>query len=258
MSASERSDTHICVNSYHSTWTFTWIQPILVTGYQRTLQPTDLRKLTPDLESSYLADRLMENFDRRRRAVESWKESLDTGSFKPSFARKFWWKISRQRNGKRKVGLALALSDTFFYRFWSAGVIKLVGDIANVCSPLVTKKLINFGTQVYYAHRGIPGYTAPNIGVGVGYAFLLWALQVIYTLSIHQFLTRANATGVLARGALIAAIYRRSMVLIGKARTVITNGKLVNHIGTDVSRIDFCAGLFHVTSLLRFCSETQD
>jgi hypothetical protein len=34
------------------------------------------------------------------------------------------------------------------------------------------------------------------------------------------------------------------MVLSGKARTVISNGRLVNHIGTDVSRVDFCAGLF--------------
>lgn len=51
----------------------------------------------------------------------------------------------------------------------------------------------------------------------------------------------------MARGALIAAIYRKSMKLSGKARTVITNGKLINHISTDVSRIDFCAGFFHMS-----------
>lgn len=37
------------------------------------------------------------------------------------------------------------------------------------------------------------------------------------------------------------------MELSGKARITITNGKLVNHISTDVSRIDFCAGFFHMS-----------
>lgn len=64
---------------------------------------------------------------------------------------------------------------------------------------------------------------------------------------VMKQLANDNHTQVLARAALIAAIYRRSLVLSGKARTVITNAKLVNHIGTDVSRIDFCAGFFHVS-----------
>ena len=54
------------------------------------------------------------------------------------------------------------------------------------------------------------------------------------------------AVGVMARAALISAIYRRSMVLSGKARQTITNGRLVNHISTDISRIDFAAGFAHM------------
>lgn len=37
------------------------------------------------------------------------------------------------------------------------------------------------------------------------------------------------------------------MVLSGKARVVATNGKLINNISTDVSRIDFCCGFFHMS-----------
>lgn len=54
-------------------------------------------------------------------------------------------------------------------------------------------------------------------------------------------------TGVLLRGGLITAIYDRSMTLTTHARTTLTNGKLINHISTDVSRIDFCAGFFQMT-----------
>ncbi|KIL64510.1 hypothetical protein M378DRAFT_163292 [Amanita muscaria Koide BX008] len=54
------------------------------------------------------------------------------------------------------------------------------------------------------------------------------------------------STGVLLRGGLITAIYSRSLRLTSRARSTLTNGKLVNHISTDVSRIDFCAGFFHM------------
>lgn len=46
----------------------------------------------------------------------------------------------------------------------------------------------------------------------------------------------------LLRGGLITAIYSRSLRLTSRARSTLTNGKLINHISTDVSRIDFCAG----------------
>lgn len=45
---------------------------------------------------------------------------------------------------------------------------------------------------------------------------------------------------------LIGAIYRRSLVMTGKARVAIPSSRLVNHISTDVSRIDFCLGFFHM------------
>lgn len=64
------------------------------------------------MESGYLADKLMANFDRRRKDVEEWNRALEDGSYKPSGARKTWWKIKKTAfgsgsgDGKRKVGLA--------------------------------------------------------------------------------------------------------------------------------------------------------
>jgi ATP-binding cassette subfamily C (CFTR/MRP) protein 1 len=129
-------------------------------------------------------------------------------------------------------------------------VIKVIGDSSQILSPLVTKALIKYSTNAYYAHRGIEGFKAQSVGYGIGLCFVLWAMQIIYSLCIHQFFVRGAGTGVLARGALIAAVYRRALVLSGKSRTVISNSKLVGHIGTDVSRIDFCAGFFHVRRLV--------
>lgn len=80
-------------------------------------------------------------------------------------------------------------------------------------------------------------------------------MQVITSLSTHHFFYRSMSTGVLLRGGLITAIYARSLRLTARARSTLTNGKLVNHISTDVSRIDFCAGYFHMawTAPIQMC-----
>lgn len=70
---------------------------------------------------------------------------------------------------------------------------------------------------------------------------------MIASLCTHHFFYRSASTGVLLRGGLITAIYSRSLHLTTRARSSLPNGKLVNHISTDVSRIDFCCGFFHMS-----------
>lgn len=88
---------------------------------------------------------------------------------------------------------------------------------------------------------------APPVGRGVGLSIGLMAVQLLASACQHHFFYRSTSTGVLLRGGLITAIYDRSLRLTSRARTTLTNGKLVNHISTDVSRIDFCAGFFHMS-----------
>jgi len=67
----------------------------------------------------------------------------------------------------------------------------------------------------------------------------------IYSIFTANTFSRGGQCGVLARGALIAAAYRKALKLSGKSRVEITNSKLVSHISTDISRIDFCSSFFH-------------
>lgn len=90
------------------------------------------------------------------------------------------------------------------------------------------------------------GRAPPAIGKGVGMTIGLFALQLFSSVCQHHYFYRSTTTGVLLRGGLITAIYNRSLRLTTRARTTLTNGKLVNHISTDVSRIDFCCGFFHL------------
>ncbi|KAF8756166.1 ABC transporter [Rhizoctonia solani] len=68
----------------------------------------------------------------------------------------------------------------------------------------------------------------------------------VSALSIHHGFYRSASTGVLLRTGLITAIYSRATQLTSRARSTLTNGKLVNHISTDVSRIDFATSFAHM------------
>jgi ABC-type multidrug transport system fused ATPase/permease subunit len=80
----------------------------------------------------------------------------------------------------------------------------------------------------------------------MGLAVGLFLLQIIASLGIHHCFYRSASTGVLLRGGLITAIYNRALRLTSRARGTMTNGRLVNHISTDISRIDFCCQFFHM------------
>ncbi|GAA5962545.1 hypothetical protein JCM21900_003672 [Sporobolomyces salmonicolor] len=228
--------------------TFSWFTPLLVLGYKRELTATDLPKMDYSREAGHLADVFEQHFDRRRRAIEEWNRALDDGSFVPSRWQRRKWRCSSmmgfgRADGKREIGVAMALSDTFFWPFWLAGLYKIVGDLAQTTSPLVTRQIIKFVQEAYDAKQA--GEAIPPIGKGVGFAVLLFVLQIIYSIFTANTFSRGGQCGVLARGALIAAAYRKALKLSGKSRVQITNSKLVSHISTDISRIDFCSSFFH-------------
>lgn len=99
---------------------------------------------------------------------------------------------------------------------------------------------------LWRAHKAGQFDQIPPVGRGIGLAIALLAMQVLSSIFQNHFFYRSTTTGVLLRGGLITAIYDRSLRLTTRARTTLTNGKLVNHISTDVSRIDFCCGFFHI------------
>ena len=107
------------------------------------------------------------------------------------------------------------------------------------------QSLIKFATESYNAHR--EGLPAPGVGRGIYLAIILAVMQLLSSFAQHQFFYRSTSSGVLIRGGLITAIYSRSLRLTTGARARLSNGRLINHISTDVSRIDFCCGFFHMS-----------
>ncbi|GJE96593.1 ABC transporter [Phanerochaete sordida] len=235
--------------------TFSWITPLLALGYARPLEAPDLYRLQDSRPAALIAAKINASFDARRRAADAYNARLAAGAVSPGW-RTLWWTLRgkraererrwREHDGRVRPSLTLAINDSVKYWFWSGGVMKVSGDVATILTPLVVKALINFATNSYSAYKEGRTDEAPPIGTGIGLAFALLFMQLFSSLCQHHFFYRSTSTGVLVRGGLITAIYARALRLTSRARTTLTNGKLVNHISTDVSRVDFCCGFFHL------------
>ncbi|RPD61094.1 P-loop containing nucleoside triphosphate hydrolase protein [Lentinus tigrinus ALCF2SS1-7] len=235
--------------------TFGWITPLMSLGYARPLEASDLYKLQDHRASQFIADKIINSFERRQAVAAEYNEKLANGQISPGL-KGVWWSIRgnraerekrwRQKDGRKHASLVLAMNDSIAWWFWTGGILKLLADVSQVCSPLLVKAIINFATQSYSAHRAGLYDEIPHIGKGVGLAIGLFFLQLFSSFCAHHFFYRAASTGVLLRGGLITAIFDRSLKLSSRARATLTNGKLVNHISTDVSRIDFCCSFMQM------------
>ncbi|KAF0367633.1 ABC transporter [Gigaspora margarita] len=196
--------------------TFWWANNLMSLGYKRPLEKEDLYVLNDARTAKFLTDK----FD-----IE--------------------WKNETQKIALgKKPSLAKALYRVLGVKFFIAGVYRLIGDTLQVTSPLVLKLILNYVTEAYY----------PNLNNGVqppdyiGYVLIvaLFLMQMGVTIFTNLYFYFGMETGILARSILITTIYRKALVLSGKARSLFTNGKITNLMSTDTTRIDFVCGYFHI------------
>ncbi|KAF9230972.1 hypothetical protein BU15DRAFT_56685 [Melanogaster broomeanus] len=234
--------TPLVTTSILSEFTYTWITDIMILGYQRTLQASDLYKMDPSREAGRLSEKLEAAWARRVAAAADWNGRLEKGEVDPSFLTRLSFvfrailvtleKHWRDVDGRKEASLTWALNDVFGGMFWIGGGLKAGRHISQLMSPIVLKSLITLAEERAAARE--TGEPAPSAGRGVGIAFGLFLLAITARVCSHQFFWRSMATGVLTRAALIASIYERGVSLTGRARVKLTNATLLNHISSDV------------------------
>ncbi|KAF9325126.1 hypothetical protein BGZ91_002564 [Linnemannia elongata] len=146
-------------------------------------------------------------------------------------------KKKNKKNKEYRPKLWKALNRTFLYQFWSAGVLKVIGDALQVFQPLVIKAILNFVTN---SLRNRELGQAPPLWHGILMSIGLYLMGIFASIALHQFWQRSTSTGVGIRTALITTIYRKGLLLSS------STGKVTNLMSTDTTRLDFVAGYFHV------------
>jgi len=167
--------------------TFGWVTPLLSLGNSRPLQASDLYVLQPERGAAYVADRIEASFTRRQKAAEDYNSRLARGDVHPGPFNVVLWMLTgkreekekrwRELGGRKNASLALALNDSVKWWFWSGGVLKVFGDIAQVTSPLLVKVslliFISMRTGGLRGDRDRPSSSLPQIRMqGTSWALL--------------------------------------------------------------------------------------
>ncbi|XP_074945349.1 ATP-binding cassette sub-family C member 10 isoform X7 [Phalacrocorax aristotelis] len=137
------------------------------------------------------------------------------------------------------VQLFSVLHAAFGLRFYSLGLLKLAGNLLDFSGPLLLNLLVNFmeSQQEPLSH-------------GVLYALGLFAGSFLGALLRNQFSYEVNKVTLMARAAIISAIYRKALRVSSTSLTRFTMGEIVNFMSTDTSRlVNFCLSFHEVWSL---------
>lgn len=117
-------------------------------GYARPLEAPDLWKLQDHRSSAVISDKILASFEKRKVKADAFNERLDKGEVKPGWSKTVWWglrgdkekrEMEWKKSMRKRASLAFAMNDAVFVWFWSSGVLKVIGDTAQVTSPLLVK-----------------------------------------------------------------------------------------------------------------------
>lgn len=258
----EREVSHEYRASWFSKYTFQWINPLMVNGYQRPLELNDIWLVNPDRSVEKLAPAVQASFDKRLARGE-------------------------------KRALLWALHEVFFREFWWGGLFSLSSQLLQVITPFVLRYLIQFSADAYQAQvLNIPG---PHIGDGIGLVIGITVMQIAQSAATSHYIYRGFLVGGQMRMTLISLIFDKSMRISARARaggksveandamekpppglhpgteeerkwfkkmlhrsstqTVAknldtagySNGRIITLMSVDTSRIDLAMGMFHMT-----------
>jgi hypothetical protein len=134
---------------WFSLLTFGWMNSLMILGYARPLEASDLWKLQDHRSAGVIAETILNSFDARRKKAEEYNARLANGEIKPPLSlRVMSWvrgdgeerlKRWREKDGKAQPSLTWAMNDAVKWWFWSSGVLKVISDTAQITSPLILK-----------------------------------------------------------------------------------------------------------------------
>ncbi|OMJ18465.1 Metal resistance protein YCF1 [Smittium culicis] len=193
--------------SLFSVLTFSWMAPLIDTGYKHMLRISDLFQLPKDIQTK--------------------KVSVD-----------FWNQWSKERESSRN-SVFLTLVNVFGSTYALAGLLKFIFDILQFAQPVLLKKLLAF--VISYTDG-----KETSIATGFYYSGAMFILSVIQSLFLHQYFNISMLTGIGIRTALVSTIYKKTMLMSSKSRSQFSVGDIVNRMSVDAQRISDTTQYGHI------------
>lgn len=175
--------------SFWSKLTFSWISPLIRSGYRRPLEENDVWKINPKRDVDILVQKLQSSFKTR----------TEKGQKHP---------------------LLYALYDTTKKQTWLGALYQFLAITGQVMQPFILRFVVEYAQDAYDARQpgAAPGTKPPPIGKGIGIIIGLVLVQFFQRLATSHAFYQMLLQGGQARAALISAIFEKAMTISGRAR----------------------------------------
>ncbi|XP_074945344.1 ATP-binding cassette sub-family C member 10 isoform X3 [Phalacrocorax aristotelis] len=226
--------------SWLSRFFYVWMNPLMKRGYQWKLnQPQDVYVLPRQLQAARVCDQFYSCWQKKASLHQVEEETVSLTSPIIAGVDGSSDALDSLHQAQEAVQLFSVLHAAFGLRFYSLGLLKLAGNLLDFSGPLLLNLLVNFmeSQQEPLSH-------------GVLYALGLFAGSFLGALLRNQFSYEVNKVTLMARAAIISAIYRKALRVSSTSLTRFTMGEIVNFMSTDTSRlVNFCLSFHEVWSL---------
>jgi len=146
---------------------------------------------------------------------------------------------------KKRPSLKIALFRAFGQPFVVAGFLKATYDVLSFLQPQLLRLLLNFVKS--YAPTDKKGHSTPQPAIqGFVTAFAMFACANMATFFLHQYFSKAFATGMRVRSALAMLVYNKALRLSNGEKGGRTAGDIVNLQSVDTVRIADLMTYFHI------------
>uniref|UniRef100_A0A336KSQ1 ABC-type glutathione-S-conjugate transporter n=1 Tax=Culicoides sonorensis TaxID=179676 RepID=A0A336KSQ1_CULSO len=199
---------------------FAWFDPMALLGYKKPLVKEDLWDMRYEDSSQVVSPEFQKHWNKAVGKSATGKSQITP---EPELKEKDSkaYTVTQQRTD---ASIVMPLIKSFGGVFLMGSCLKLSYDIFMFINPQLLSLIISF-----------VGSEEP-LWKGMIYAVALFAVAAIQTLILGQYFNRMTLVGLRIRTALIAAIYRKSLVISNAARKESTAGEIVNLMAVDAQR----------------------
>ncbi|XP_041645026.1 canalicular multispecific organic anion transporter 1 [Cheilinus undulatus] len=246
--------------------TFNWFNSMVVKGYKRPLVQEDMWELSEKDSTAYLSERFQHFMkselgaarvryqhklkkkpanNKYKAQEENFQNGLGKGVSQDVLMMEVKGKTEdgkKKKKDKKKEDnnypnswLITTIYKTFKWILIESAFFKLLQDVLAFASPQLLKLMISFTQDK--ARYTWEGYL---------YAVLLLVVAILQSLFLQQYFQRCFVLGMKVRTAIMAAVYKKALVVSNDARKESTVGETVNLMSADAQRFNDVTNFIHL------------
>ncbi|XP_017570742.1 canalicular multispecific organic anion transporter 1 [Pygocentrus nattereri] len=239
--------------------TFNWFNRMVINGYKRPLVQEDMWDLNEKDSTSHISQEFEEIMNQELRKarirLQRKKSKSKPGPDQNGLAKGISQDVlvmedTREKAEKKKKKkkekkpdesnypkswLVPSILKTFKWILIESAIFKLLQDLLAFASPQLLKVMISF-TQDKSIY----------VWQGYIYAVLLMIVTFLQSVFLQQYFHRCFVLGMKVRTAIMAAVYKKALVVSNDARKESTVGETVNLMSADAQRFNDVTNFIHL------------